>query len=185
MKNKILRNMTTLLLLTLFVAYGTFCVVMYQQNLKNIKEQLAEETRYVAGTVESMGKTYLENLKMDSGYGSKRITLIAEDGSVLFDTDDTAENMENHGERTEILQAKEKGYGEAERYSDTLQKKHLYYAVALDSGQILRLSMTTDSVYGTMQAQFSLVTVLACLLLVVSITAADRLFSAEHISANS
>ena len=54
MKNKILRNMTTLLLLTLLVAYGTFCVVMYQQNLKNIKEQLAEETRYVAGAVESM-----------------------------------------------------------------------------------------------------------------------------------
>lgn len=39
------------------------------------------------------------------------------------------------------------GAGEAERFSDTLDKTTYYYAVRLEDGKILRLARTIDSIY--------------------------------------
>ena len=43
MKQKILHGMCALLLLTLAVAYGTFCLIMYEQQVDAVKEQLRVE----------------------------------------------------------------------------------------------------------------------------------------------
>ncbi len=49
--------------------------------------------------------------------------------------------------RQEIMEAVAVGAGEAERFSDTLDKTTYYYAVRLEDGKILRLARTIDSIY--------------------------------------
>ena len=174
MKQKILRSMCALLLLTLVVVYGIFCFMMYEQNVTAVRGQLREEALYLEAGVEQMGQPYLESLHIDAN-DSKRITFIDVDGTVLYDTDEYVSGMENHNARPEIQQARNQGEGEAERYSDTLQKKNYYYAIRLDNDQILRVALATDSVYSTMMKQFSLLAVLAGVLFAISMAAADRL----------
>lgn len=174
MRRTILRNMCGLLLLTLAVAYGLFCFMMYEEKVDAVKQQLRLEAIFLEGAMAQMGQPYLESLTIDDD-DSERITYIDKDGTVLYDTDKQAAKMENHNARPEIQQARETGIGEAERYSDTLQKKTYYYAKRLENGQILRVALATDSVYGTMWGQFSMLAVLACVLYGVSVLAAGRL----------
>ena len=63
-----------------------------------------------------------------------RITIIDEDGVVIIDSDKDKNLMENHSNRAEIIDAKNKGYGSILRYSETLRQELIYVAkkVAID-----------------------------------------------------
>ena len=50
--------------------------------------------------------------------------------------------MENHSDREEIREAFENGYGSSARNSSTLTEKTFYEAVLLDSGDVLRISVS-------------------------------------------
>ncbi len=73
-----------------------------------------------------------------------RVTWIAEDGAILYDT---AGATENHADRPEFIHALDYGYGESTRLSDTLRTETFYYATLLDDGSVLRISATGDSVW--------------------------------------
>ena len=60
---------------------------------------------------------------------STRITLIAADGIVVVDSEHDPANMKNHGDRSEVLQAKSTGIGSARRGSPTLGIPMLYLAL--------------------------------------------------------
>jgi two-component system phosphate regulon sensor histidine kinase PhoR len=65
---------------------------------------------------------------------SARITFIAEDGTVIGDSQLTTEELEateNHKDRPEVLQARRDGLGVARRYSATLDMDMLYVAVSV------------------------------------------------------
>lgn len=71
-----------------------------------------------------------------------RITIIAPDGAVLADSEAVAANMDNHGERPEVLQAEQRGVGSVIRYSDTRRKDYLNVAIAPGDGRnIVRVSI--------------------------------------------
>ena len=76
-----------------------------------------------------------------------RITLIDEGGNVLMDTNADIGGMSNHGERPEIRQAYLTGEGNDVRKSETLEKSTFYYAMKLNSGEILRVAKETGSIY--------------------------------------
>ena len=75
-----------------------------------------------------------------------RLTWIAADGSVLYDTKTNAESLENHASRAEVSQALATGTGESTRYSSTLMEKTMYYAQRLDDGTVLRISISRATV---------------------------------------
>jgi two-component system phosphate regulon sensor histidine kinase PhoR len=81
-----------------------------------------------------------------------RITVIALDGKVLGDSDESSITMENHGTRPEVVEALSKGAGKAVRYSTTVRHEMLYQAV-LDrryaTDRIIRLSVPLTSVLET------------------------------------
>ena len=76
-----------------------------------------------------------------------RITILDEEGRVLLDTHSVAEEMDNHGDRPEIISAMETGEGEAVRRSDTLEKSTYYYAVRREDGSIWRVSRDANSIF--------------------------------------
>lgn len=76
-----------------------------------------------------------------------RVTLIAPDGSALYDNYADASSMENHLLREEVRLAIKNGEGFSQRASETIGKRILYYAVKLPDGNILRLSRTNDAIF--------------------------------------
>lgn len=129
----ILTAVSAVLLLTLgsalWVLYGYFAAVQHQH--------LSEELRLAALATEARGRDYLQAVA-DQRY---RLTWIAPDGTVLYDTQGGAEAMENHQGREEVKQALLYGLGSSSRYSVTLLEKTLYEAVLLKDGTVLRISL--------------------------------------------
>lgn len=106
------------------------------------KNQLRDELSLAAAAVEDGGTDYLSRLTADRC----RLTWIAADGSVLYDTKTDAESLENHASRAEVSQALTTGTGESTRYSSTLMEKTMYYAQRLADGTVLRISISRATV---------------------------------------
>lgn len=106
------------------------------------ENQLRDELSLAAAAVEDGGTDYLSQLTADRC----RLTWIAADGSVLYDTKTNAESLENHASRAEVSQALATGTGESTRYSSTLMEKTVYYAQRLDDGTVLRISISRATV---------------------------------------
>ncbi|HBA63807.1 MAG TPA: two-component sensor histidine kinase, partial [Lachnospiraceae bacterium] len=94
-----------------------------------------------------------------------RLTLIAKDGTVLFDSEGDVSNWQNHASRQEVIQAEQNGEGEALRRSDTLDRQTYYYARRLKDGSILRISQTTDTVLSTVVNLLPMVGLIAVIML--------------------
>lgn len=106
------------------------------------ENQMRDELSLAAAAVEDGGTDYLSQLTADRC----RLTWIAADGSVLYDTKTNAESLENHASRAEVSQALATGTGESTRYSSTLMEKTMYYAQRLDDGTVLRISISRATV---------------------------------------
>ena len=106
------------------------------------ENQLRDELSLASAAVESSGTDYLSQLTAER----YRLTWIAADGSVLYDTRTDAESLENHASRAEVSQALSTGTGESTRYSSTLMEKTMYYAQRLTDGTVLRISISRATV---------------------------------------
>ncbi len=106
------------------------------------ENQLRDELSLASAAVEDGGTDYLSRLTADRC----RLTWIAADGSVIYDTKTDAESLENHASRAEVSQALATGTGESTRYSSTLMEKTMYYAQRLDDGTVLRISISRATV---------------------------------------
>ena len=103
--------------------------------------ELKTELSLAASGVEQSGEAYLSSLNSNQ----YRLTWIAADGTVLFDTQADAASMENHANRAEVSQALLTGAGESTRYSATLLEKTSYYASRLPDGTVLRISVSRQT----------------------------------------
>lgn len=126
------------------------CIVIIMGVLYSYFEEvrangLKAELEFAVVGVEEGGSSYLKNLeKIQSN--RCRLTWIAADGTVLYDTVAGAENKENHGGRAEVRSALETGEGWSSRYSDTLLEKTMYYARRMADGTVLRISVGSATV---------------------------------------
>lgn len=147
MRRKIQRSMLLILSGALFISYLLLTVVVYRQTLNIMEGELAQEAEYIKAAVEISGEYYLED--MDNVRKDTRVTLIAEDGTVLYDSGDDAQSLENHASRREVEEALTAGSGKDVRLSDTVGKEMFYYAVKMDDSSVLRVSKTMDTVWRT------------------------------------
>ena len=141
--------------------------------------QLKDELRLAAYAVEESGQAYLERLTArDYRYTwtpEYRLTWIASDGSVLFDTDESAENMANHGDRMEVREAFAKGESSCVRYSDTWSERTLYFARALNDGTLLRISTRQVTVPALVLAMLQPILLVGVLAVILSAVLAGRM----------
>lgn len=112
----------------------------------------------------------------DGFQAENRVTLIAPNGTVLYDSKEEAASMENHSGREEVQEALEKGVGESKRYSSTLDENTLYYAKRLDDGNILRVSGSQRSVLGLLLGLITVFIEIVVAVLIISLVGA-RLMS--------
>ena len=107
-----------------------------------------DENKY-PGT-DSQNKDEAIYLLKHLNYRDYRVTLVARDGTVIFDNKENPSEMKNHQNREEIKEARELGYGESTRYSSTMTEKYVYAARRLSDDSILRVSSSYETVLGFM-----------------------------------
>ncbi|MBP3310009.1 MAG: ATP-binding protein [Ruminococcus sp.] len=154
--------MATLVIITSFL-YDYFTNIQ----INHIKDELSIAS---VGTEQS-GEEYLSNLKSDN----YRLTWVASDGTVLFDSQADEAVMDNHLNREEIREAFETGKGSSSRRSATLTKKTLYEAVLLSDGTVLRISVNRASGFVLLLGMMYPVIIVIIIAVVVSAVLAHKM----------
>ena len=125
------------LLASLVLVMG--CLYDYFAGLQS--QALRDELTLAASGVSQGSETYLDTIDSNR----YRLTWIAPDGTVLYDTQADASTMENHAAREEVQQALTTGEGESSRYSQTLLEKTIYVAKRMDDGSVLRICVSQQT----------------------------------------
>ena len=129
---------TASLVMTVLVLYSYFAEVHH--------DRLESQTKLTAHSLANEGMSFFDGL---NAY-DYRVTWIAADGCVIYDTSKDAATMENHADREEVAEAMENGYGESSRASSTLTERLIYSAQRLPDGTIVRLSCSQFTVFSLM-----------------------------------
>ena len=171
MTKKIFRSIltagVTVLICSVLLVMG--CFYSFFETMQ--ERQLGDELSIAAAAVELDGTAYLEKVKSDRF----RVTLIAADGTVLYDTRTDAASMENHLEREEVREAIESGSGISSRYSATLLQKTIYSALRLSDGTVLRISASRATMGALLLGALQPILLVVLLMLGLSGVLASRL----------
>ena len=138
MTKKIFQSIFIVALVVVLASIGIATSFLYDYFNTSQVKQLKAELSLVADTVNEVGVEYFENF--DSTVF--RFTVVDTDGTVLYDTQVNASEMENHADREEIAEAFKGGTGSSARNSSTLTEKTFYEAVRLENGDVLRISVS-------------------------------------------
>ena len=172
MKQRILNHVGIMVVLSVILTFIAASAVMYGKYNHYMKQDVRNEAEYIRYAVENTGKEYLN--KTTGDLTTSRITLAKPDGTILYDSEKDASDLENHKDRPEIIEAKKEGTGEVVRFSQTLSKQTFYYAVKLNDGNILRVAKTTDSVLSTMLSSFTLLGLLLIAILALAFFVVEK-----------
>lgn len=117
--------------------------VFYSYSDNQLKEQLRVVESVVENQLAQDDDTAFISNHIDKNV---RITLVAKDGTVIADSQESENKLGNHLNRQEIQQAIKNGEATVTRHSDTQGKKVYYFAKQLDNGNILRVSAEAKSI---------------------------------------
>jgi len=148
-----------------------FMCILYEYFSQVQKNQLKMQTDLASRGVEIGGAEYLDGLDVKN----YRITWVAPDGLVLYDSQSNISEMENHLERQEIKQAFAQGSGESSRYSVTLLERSLYYAERLSDGTVLRLSVAQNTLLTITMGMMQPICIIFVIAMILSLVLASRL----------
>lgn len=170
MHKRIFRYSMIVTLIVLTTSIVLIMGIIYDYFESQILNALKRETEYISRAIENEGKDFLRDIQNEN----ERITLIAPDGTVIADTLADTDKLDNHSSREEVKQAIEKGSGTSSRYSKTLTQKIIYYAVRLESGNILRVSAKHYSVVVILLGLIQPILVVIIIALILSFVLCQR-----------
>ncbi|MBO5150311.1 MAG: PAS domain S-box protein [Anaerotignum sp.] len=145
MTQRIFRSIFLVALAVMLSVSALIMGMMYRYTSMETRKELSREAEYIALGIQNEGTAYFDYLDKVHLTDS-RVTWIAPDGDVLFDSVMEEGEMENHADREEVREAFRDGHGEGERFSSTLSEKTWYCAVRLEDGSVVRLSIETASI---------------------------------------
>ena len=134
------------LLLVVLMGVSIVTVSYVKQYVESLTiENLTRQLIYIDHIVKYSNKPHalekvLNDIYTSEGYNF-RLSMIASNGTVFFDSDEDIKLMDNHGQRPEVQMALQTGIGSAIRYSQTLNKTLVYVAKSAENGDIHRLAL--------------------------------------------
>jgi len=142
MKNRIVWKFfgafTVLTLIVVFVL-NFFVALRLSDNFEQkISQELKSNAMLVGDLLEAAliggaQETVQQETERLAGKLDLRITVVDTSGKVLADSGEQTSTMENHGDRLEIAEALNTGFGQSTRFSDTLNCSMKYVAVRIGS----------------------------------------------------
>jgi Signal transduction histidine kinase len=177
MKKRIYFNMLILTCLGVALTSMFLAISFYTAFAEQVKNELQSKAEFLKAVLnlQENQSEYMESLHLPDG--GMRLTLISENGTVLYDNIITDESgIENHAEREEIKKTVQNGFGEGKRRSETLGEETYYYAILLANGSIIRTAKTTASIYGVF------IGILPQSLLIIAVVLFASLFGARSLT---
>ena len=171
MRKKIFAFTVAIIMTVLLLCFGIITDVLYSHFTTLSTNQLKDELTLASKGVELSGADYLKGVEKND----YRLTLISEDGRVIYDTKSNETEMDNHLDREEIKQAFETGEGSASRHSDTLGEKTLYEAKRLKDGSVLRISVSQAEVWVLLVGMIYPITAVFAISVIIAFLLAGRM----------
>src|SRR5215475_14810180 len=161
--NSMKRPLNNRLVYTFFLSYLAIIILLsvsffaYSRNLlrdfyaSSLGKIMEQKTRLLArqlpwsdepGSLDSICRTLADELGV-------RITVIAQNGTVIGDSDEPSGQMENHSSRPEVIEALSHGTGSTVRYSSSVKQELLYRTYRQNDGarqRILRVAVPLTQV---------------------------------------
>ena len=170
MTAKLFRTSMAVAVSVMVLSIALFMGMLYQYFSDQMMTELESETWLVSRGVELDGMDYLNGLHTTS-----RVTLVAADGTVLYDNEADASTMENHADREEIREALTSETGTAQRFSSTLSEQTLYVTQRLSDGTVIRLASAQKTVGLLLISMIQPILIILVLSLLLSAVLASRL----------
>lgn len=170
MNKKIFRSSMLTVFLVLIATIALIMGVLFHFFEKQIQEELANEAEFLAHAVENEGIEFFDSFESTNN----RVTLVGGDGTVLFDNEADALEMDNHSEREEIRAAIGEGKGMSIRYSTTLTEKTVNYALRLSNGQVLRVSTKQYTVITILMGMLQPLLIILLVALILTLLLSSR-----------
>ena len=175
MTKRIFSAICAMVILATVLTAGLVSALLYDRHLAEIKVTIRAETEYIASYMSGRVVSEAELMHLAT-ITPGRVTWIAPDGAVLFDSASRAETMENHADRREVLAALQSGLGEDTRHSATLDGMTSYYfARRMADGTVLRVAYSTRSLYGTLFSTWMTLTAVTLAVLLLSVLLSRRI----------
>jgi len=147
MRKKLTVYILTSIILFLFTITSLLTFIFKQQYQESVKSNLKDNNDFISNLLKNKNYDYK---KVFNGERFKnfpiRITFIDNKGTVIFDSSLNPISMENHGTRPEVISAIKYGEGYNIRYSKSIGKDMIYYALRLENGYVIRSSLPMNSV---------------------------------------
>lgn len=169
--------LTTIGLFVLYVIIGVGAERIYVDRLSDELEHEALIAAYTIGEAATSTGSPDEMPALAEEIGTlvdRRLTLISPDGEVLADTHADPVTMENHNQRPEVVEARDRGVGQAQHASETVDESFLYVAVTMpqDESMVLRISVPLNDVDDTVQTARRYILVAVGMVIVLTSVAA-------------
>ena len=149
---------------------------------QQIESELSKQAKILRQSFSESAKTKNSiNLKSQidsySAASGSRITIIARDGRVVVDSDiamDSLESLDNHSNRPEVIAAFNNGSGSSKRFSNSIQKDMLYFALldnTFEVERVIRISVTNEYLDRSLASLENSMTLIIVVALIVAILA--------------
>ena len=173
MKRKINAQYILLTICAILLTLSATTFVYYRAVRAEVMDSLKSYAHVLQGSIEQevYGSEATENARKDE----IRITVIGEDGTVLYDSQVDSGELENHDDRPEVKAALLNGEGKCIRRSDTLNQSIFYYALRMQNGEILRVAKESRSVWNLLQETILPISILVVILIGISILLSNLL----------
>ncbi|MFA6941887.1 MAG: ATP-binding protein [Clostridiaceae bacterium] len=144
MKKKLMLSIITILTFNIIVITILFIAIENYQIEKDMRVNLEINNNVISVLINNKAdiNKFLEENYKDSVI---RVTYISRDGKVLGDTNKDYKDLDSHFNREEIIEARDKGYGNSIRHSDSTGENMLYYATKLPNGDFIRSSVSIQN----------------------------------------
>lgn len=175
MKNRFFRYLLGISLLTLFLSTIVSMFIYYSVYVDRSNRDLSNIVITMSETLKRIDddENYLDSVAKKKR--DFRITLIKDDGDVLYDSAENANFLPSHKDRPEVIKAQKNGFAEVERFSNTLSKDLYYVSLRLDDGSILRVSREMDNLIGAFRKVFPIDILMSILIFIIATVVSRRL----------
>lgn len=165
MTRKINLNFMFVIAVSVFMSVFFTAAVSYRL----LQQEVFSDLSATAGMVENLHLT--EQMK-ESGFvepeSGLRITWIAPDGSVLYDSYAGSALLESHEDRPEVVQAMENGEGMSIRKSRTMERNIFFYARKTEDGRVIRIAKEAGSIFHIYRKILPAILIIAVLSFLIS-----------------
>ena len=140
---------SVIIVLTVFAVLLAISLFYHRMSLNSQLTWMRETLRFVSSVTSTDTNTQIDVLReLNTQYRTIRVSLIAPDGDVIYDSLVDESRLENHADREEFQEALRGQIGENTRRSESIGEDYYYFAKQIKGGNVVRLSKQWKNIAG-------------------------------------